>query len=174
SIRWVKSLTFQGHKVWFAGTSVGLFSTTELKGDSTQWKREGASSIGSVLVDMIDARQTDGFIAVGTQGNGVYSTWYDPTAAIEDPELAIMLSVGNPYPNPAYQHTSIELISPIQQQVEIILYTSDGKEKGMLYRGLVTTGRQLIRLPVSHLNAGMYTIAVSTPKERIVRKLLIQ
>ncbi|MBC8314641.1 MAG: T9SS type A sorting domain-containing protein [Bacteroidetes bacterium] len=173
SIRWVKSLTYQGHQVWFAGTSVGLYSTNELKGDSTIWKKEGASSIGSVLVDMIDARQTDGFIAVGTQGNGVYSTWYDPAAYIEEPEPVITLFVGNPYPNPSQQNVSLEVNSNIQQSVEIILYTSEGKEKALLYRNLITPGRQLIRLNVSHLEAGMYYVTVITSNERIVRKLLV-
>ena len=173
SIRWVKSLTYQGHQVWFAGTSVGLYSTNELKGDSTIWKKEGASSIGSVLVDMIDARQTDGFIAVGTQGNGVYSTWYDPAATIEEPEPATTLLVGNPYPNPAQQSVSLEVTSYIQQQVEIILYTTEGKEKALLYQYPIRPGRQLIRLNVSHLEAGIYYVALTTSNDRIVRKLLV-
>ena len=173
SIRWVKSLTYQGHQVWFAGTSVGLYSTNELKGDSTIWKKEGASSIGFVLVDMIDARQTDGFIAVGTQGNGVYSTWYDPAASIEEIEPVTALLVGNPYPNPAQQSVSLEITSHIQQQVEIILYTTEGKEKALLYQNLLMPGHLIIRLNVSHIEAGMYYIVVNTSNERIVRKLLI-
>ncbi|MBL7137728.1 MAG: T9SS type A sorting domain-containing protein [Bacteroidales bacterium] len=173
SIRWVKSLTYKGHQVWFTGTSVGLYSTTELKGDSTTWKQEGVATIGSVIIDMIDARQSDGFIAVGTHGNGVYSTWYDPAASIEEPDAIPSLVVGNPYPNPAQQIASLEVNSPVQQQVEIILFTSEGKEKTMLYRDIIPSGPQLIRLNVSHFETGMYYITVSTPNERIVRKLLV-
>ncbi|TRZ75809.1 MAG: exo-alpha-sialidase, partial [Bacteroidetes bacterium] len=75
SIRCTKKLLYQGKKIIFAGTSCGLFSTTELKGDSTVWVKEGATTIGNVIIDMIDARQTDGFIAIGTHGNGVYSAY---------------------------------------------------------------------------------------------------
>jgi hypothetical protein len=74
SVRWVATLYVQNKPVYFAGTSVGLFSTTKLDGMSTFWVQEGGNTIGNVVVDMIDVRQSDGLVAVGTHGNGVYST----------------------------------------------------------------------------------------------------
>lgn len=74
SVRWVAVLYVQDHPVYFAGTSVGLFSTTSLNGMSTVWIKEGGTAIGNVVVDMIDVRQSDGYVAVGTHGNGVYTT----------------------------------------------------------------------------------------------------
>ena len=73
SVRWVAVLYVQNRPVYFAGTSVGLYSTTRLDGTGTVWVKEGASSIGNVVVDMIDVRQSDGYVAVGTHGNGVYT-----------------------------------------------------------------------------------------------------
>ena len=74
SVRWVSILYVQGRPVYFAGTSVGLFSTTELDGPRTYWVQEGGATIGSLVVDMIDVRHSDGYVAVGTHGNGIYTT----------------------------------------------------------------------------------------------------
>jgi len=42
---------------------------------NTIWVQKGPETIGNVVVDMIDVRQSDGFVVVGTHGNGVYSTY---------------------------------------------------------------------------------------------------
>lgn len=57
---------------YFVGTSTGLYSTTTLAGSSTTWKQEDINGIGNVVVPMIQSRE-DGFIAVATHGNGLYS-----------------------------------------------------------------------------------------------------
>ncbi|MEO8166777.1 MAG: FlgD immunoglobulin-like domain containing protein [bacterium] len=58
---------------YYVGTSVGLYSTTTLNGSTTVWAQEGATSIGNVIVSSIDARTSDGVIAVGTHANGVFT-----------------------------------------------------------------------------------------------------
>ncbi|MFH0760410.1 MAG: hypothetical protein V2A67_02750, partial [Bacteroidota bacterium] len=133
SVRWVKKLTYQEHEVWFAGTSIGLYSTTRLNGDSTLWVQEGASTIGSVIVDMIDARQSDGFIAVGTHGNGVYSTWYDPAASIHEPGDGIAFQVEEVYPNPYRNSVFVKVITDEPRHLTVILYNSAGKREGVLF-----------------------------------------
>lgn len=74
SVRWVSALYVQNQPVYFAATSVGLFSTRKLAGRDTVWVQEGSSTIGNIVVDMVDVRQSDGYVAVATQGNGVYTT----------------------------------------------------------------------------------------------------
>lgn len=74
SVRWLAILYVQDQPVVFAATSVGLFSAVRLDGMNTVWVQEGATTIGCVVVDMVDVRQADGFVAVGTHGNGVYTT----------------------------------------------------------------------------------------------------
>ncbi len=74
STRWVKIMPSGVSSIYFVGTSTGLYSTTNLNGTSTVWGQEGSSTIGNVVVDMIDARQSDGFVAVGTHANSIFST----------------------------------------------------------------------------------------------------
>ncbi|MFV1980288.1 MAG: WD40/YVTN/BNR-like repeat-containing protein, partial [Rhodothermia bacterium] len=63
SVRWVSILYLNDEPVYLAGTSVGLFSARRLEGMDTKWSPEAQSSIGNVVIDMIDVRQSDGFVA---------------------------------------------------------------------------------------------------------------
>ncbi len=73
SVSWVEGISVNGNKYFLAGTSTGLYSTTSLNGAETVWVQEGASTIGNVVVDMIAVRESDGFVAVGTHGRGVFT-----------------------------------------------------------------------------------------------------
>lgn len=173
SVRWVKSLTYEGHHAWFAGTSSGLFSTTALLGDSTVWKREGAETIGSVIVDMIDARQSDGFVAVGTHGNGVYSAFYDPAASIEDPLLANRFLISELYPDPARNSVSARVSSDRDQLVEVSLYTLSGSFKNGLFKGKVQPGETILNLDLNSVHSGSYLVLFVTPSAKTVKKLIV-
>ncbi len=62
---------------YLVGTSTGLYSTRILDGTNTVWVTEGASNVGNVVINHI-ATRTDGLVAVGTHGNGIYSTTVSP------------------------------------------------------------------------------------------------
>ena len=75
SVRWVDIAEINGiSPQYFVGTSTGLYATSSLDGTSTVWTQEGSSTIGNVVVDMIDIRNSDGYIAIGTHGNGLYTS----------------------------------------------------------------------------------------------------
>ena len=81
SVRWIEMGAISATETqYFVGTSTGLYSTTTLNGTSTIWTQEGSSAIGNVVVDMIDIRDSDGYIGVGTHGNGFYSSTLDRPA----------------------------------------------------------------------------------------------
>ena len=86
SVRWIKMGALSTNETqYFVGTSTGLYSTTTLDGTSTVWTQEGSSTIGNVVVDMIDIRDSDGYIAVGTHGNGFYKSMLDRPIATSGP-----------------------------------------------------------------------------------------
>ncbi|NBC16421.1 MAG: hypothetical protein GVY18_03790, partial [Bacteroidetes bacterium] len=82
SVRWIDVFYDGGRRIYFVGTSTGLYSTDAFDGANTVWAQEGATSIGNVVVDMVRVRQdklglsTDGYVAVATHGNGIYDTFY--------------------------------------------------------------------------------------------------
>ncbi len=61
-----------GVKTYFVGTSIGLFSTTQLNGTNTSWVQEGTSQMGNVIVDYVTSRKTDGKVVAGTHGRGAF------------------------------------------------------------------------------------------------------
>jgi hypothetical protein len=50
-----------------------LYGTDTLINNGTVWLQQGADVIGRVVVDMMDVRMSDGMVAVGTSGNGIYT-----------------------------------------------------------------------------------------------------
>lgn len=73
---WVEILKTNNKKLYFVGTSAGLFITSSLKPNATIWQMEAPNQIGNNVVDMIDVRHSDSFVAVGTHGIGAFTTNY--------------------------------------------------------------------------------------------------
>jgi photosystem II stability/assembly factor-like uncharacterized protein len=172
SIRCTKTLVYQGKKIIFAGTSCGLFSTTELKGDSTIWTREGAASIGNVIVDMVDARQTDGFIAIGTHGNGVYSAFYNPAAGLEETSTTSSFQVGNVFPNPVREVAQMEVISERTMHLSAVLFSNAGKPVRVFEERTIHPGKHLLSFSLSGVPGGICYLTIGDGIEKIVKKVV--
>jgi hypothetical protein len=109
AVKWVATLPAKSSTLYFAGTTTGLYSTEKLDGANTVWMLEAENVIGNTVVDMIDVRHTDGFVAVATHGNGVYSAKIDIEGGpVGDVAVAPSPSVGlNVSPNPSNSFTRI-------------------------------------------------------------------
>lgn len=85
SVRW---LAVEGNSDrYYVGTSTGLYTTTTLAGSSTIWVQEDAGGIGNVVVPMVRTRE-DGFVAIASHGNGVYSAKFEVTP-LPQPKLTV-------------------------------------------------------------------------------------
>ena len=165
SVRWVSILYVDDKPIYFAGTSVGLFSSTELDGMNTVWVQEGASTIGNVVIDMIDVRQSDGFVVVGTHGNGVYSTHVTeyPSAVEEDQEGRPIPSFAlHPaYPNPFNVTTTIRFNLPKQGIAKLKVYNVLGQEVSTLVDGHLQAGEHRVQWTADKVASGTYLIRLS-------------
>lgn len=74
AVHYLKILPVKGKNLYFAATSAGLFSTSYIDGQYTVWQMEGPQTIGNMVINMIDARAADGFVAVATHGAGMFHT----------------------------------------------------------------------------------------------------
>ncbi|HRP02908.1 MAG TPA: T9SS type A sorting domain-containing protein [Candidatus Kapabacteria bacterium] len=90
AVNWIEILKYNDKYVYFAGTSTGLFSTTFINGANTAWQLEGKDQIGNMVIDMIDARHSDKYVAVGTHGIGVFTGYY--TNNTTPPEITSLVS----------------------------------------------------------------------------------
>jgi hypothetical protein len=173
SVRCVKKLTFQGHTIYFAGTTTGLFSTRELKGDSTIWSKEGATSIGNVLVDDIDVRKSDGFIAVGTHGNGVYSCHFDPSAGIAGHPVSSGFRAGNIAPNPACDNFTVKVESGSTGTVQATLWSDQGKCVRSYGEYPIRAGAQSLQFSCSGIKPGIYILKLQDGRHSLARKVVV-
>lgn len=166
SVRWVSILYVEGKPIYFAGTSVGLFSATDLDGMNAVWVQEGATTIGNVVIDMIDVRQSDGFVVVGTHGNGVYSTHITqhPSAVEEEEEEShpiASFALYPAYPNPFNLETTIRFNLPKQGVAKLKVYNALGQEVTTLVDGHLRAGEHQVRWTADNVASGTYLIRLS-------------
>jgi hypothetical protein len=178
SVRWVSILYVEDKPIYFAGTSVGLFSTTNLDGMNTVWVQEGASSIGNVVIDMIDVRQSDGFVVVGTHGNGVYSTHITeyPTGIEEeatDSSPIASFALHPAYPNPFNVSTTIRFNLPRAGFAELRVYNVLGQQVATLVDGHLQAGEHRVQWKADRVASGTYLIRLSFEDHSETQKVLL-
>jgi hypothetical protein len=59
---------------YYVGTSIGLFSTTNINGGSTNWQIEGPVMMQGAIVNDLVLRTADNTLLIGTHGNGMFYT----------------------------------------------------------------------------------------------------
>jgi len=172
SIRWVKSLTFDENTVYFAGSSVGLWSTTALDGDNTIWVQEGPETIGTIMVDMIDARNIDGFTAIATQGNGIYSTFYDASAAIEgSSNIQQQINISNS-PNPFQNQTTLSYELTQDGNIKMDLFDANGRLIKNLLSGYKQQGTHTFSVDAWELPREVYFVKLNLNGRTAVHKII--
>jgi len=161
--------------VYMVGTSVGLFATNHLKGDSTYWVQQGVNTVGNVVVDMIDFRTEDGFVAIATHGNGVYTATVDASsdvtgiAGADRPTTKQDLLV---YPNPASNHIALSFELNTPGTVDIQLLDQTGKRIATIFSGHKPAGTHKVQHELSNLATGIYFCRLTSNGSTVTRKLI--
>ncbi len=173
SIRNLKILKYNNKNVYFAATSIGLFSTTELDSDQTVWMLEGSTIMGNIIVDNIDARNTDGQIVIATQGNGVFRGKYTPISISEaDQPIGIILEQN--YPNPANDQTTINYNIPLSGFVELALYDISGRIIKYMVKEKRAKGYHRVSLNTGNIANGAYFYRLNFKNKAVTKKIIIQ
>jgi Secretion system C-terminal sorting domain len=160
SVRWVNILTFpNGGRQYFAGTSIGLYSATELKlhvtGQAgTVWTPEGANTIGNVPVTYVESRPSDGLVVAATHGHGIFSTHILPPSATFAPQNTLTVQVS---PNPTLDFVRFQIFA----QAQCRIFDS----KGVSVRS-ATLNPSENALDLSDLSAGIYYYEIVSGKKR--------
>jgi hypothetical protein len=175
SVRWVSILYVQDQPVYFAGTSVGLFSTAALDSMNTIWVQEGSGTIGNVVVDMIDARQSDGFVAVGTHGNGVYtaSVHEIPSDVRTAPNRPVHFDFPPVYPNPFNPAATVSFTMPETGTARVDVFNLLGERIATLVDVRLNAGEHRILWQAGDRPAGTYLIRLSSGGRSQTRKVVL-
>ncbi|HAS35599.1 MAG TPA: hypothetical protein DCS15_03880 [Flavobacteriales bacterium] len=149
---------------YFVGTSVGLFSTNQLQGDSTVWEQEAPNVIGNAIVDMMDYRPSDGFLAIGTHGKGVFTTFITDrklVAGKHELEPTVEVKI---WPNPSKGLVEIESQEKI---LDIKVFDLQGRA----VQHVSVSGSSL---HFAKSASGTYLIEVETESGSQVKKIVIE
>lgn len=170
SCRWFAFLHRPNGVLCLVATSTGLYSTNKLDGMNTIWHQEGADVIGNVVVAMIDVRQSDGYVAVATHGNGMFSTVVQALGVDEPTQPTAAFSI---YPNPATDRIVV-MLPPEQltEQAVITMYDLTGRavtEPHYPAIGLATHEIDLKELPT-----GNYLCKVKMGRNEMVRRVVVR
>lgn len=173
SVRWASWLTSFETKVLFVGTSVGLFSATNLDGDNTNWVYEAEDLIGNAVVDMMDIRQSDELIAVATHGIGVFYAQYSNPVFVENTDINTSITLSQNYPNPVLGETTIAFTLEKDTKISLGLYRISGEFIKEITSGAYQAGKHTITFNTSGLSAGNYIYQLRTEEDMVSKTMQV-
>jgi photosystem II stability/assembly factor-like uncharacterized protein len=172
SVRWLKMLHYETGTAYFVATSAGLFSTTELNGDQTIWLLEGGNLIGNCIVDNIDARETDGLIAIATQGSGIYASVFEPSGIIA-PVGSSRISLLQNFPNPINQFSVFTYQLSLKGWIRLSVYDMHGREIDRIVDQMQEEGQYSVTYNASGLGSGMYYCILTAGNQSDMKKFMV-
>lgn len=174
SCRWASIIpTGNNSHVYLVGTSVGLFATNLLNDTFTVWTQQGANTIGSGVVGMIDYRSTDGLVVAATHSNGIYSAYIASTAGTPvAAETKHDFQFTN-YPNPFSGSTTIQF--NLDHPTKIMLQIHD--QMGRLIHTITDEpglpGTKNYTFSGADLPGGIYYCTLTAGDRRETRMMMI-
>jgi len=172
SVRCAKILHTSNGTIYYAGTSVGLYSTTKINGMQTIWTQEAPTTIGNLIVENIEARQSDGRVAVSTQGGGVFKNI--ATNGVAGKNITSNgISVEQNYPNPFQNESKIRFTLGKENNVRIELFNALGEKLSLIANSFFDVGSHVIDLSGKDLPAGNYFLRFSVGEYSATKMITI-
>ncbi|NNF57312.1 MAG: T9SS type A sorting domain-containing protein, partial [Rhodothermaceae bacterium] len=147
--------------VYFVATSVGLFSTMELDGMNTVWTQEATEMTGNVIANHVVSRRSDGRVAVGTHGRGVFVGDVDPTTVANEfgSTTPTGFALAPAAPNPFRGSTRLSFTLPAPGHVSLTIYDVTGRRVAVLLDGVQqAAGTHRVDLEGQGLASGTYIV----------------
>ncbi len=175
SIRSVAILPIGQDRLYFAGTSIGLFVTHQLDSLNTQWHQLGEDDFGNVVVEMVYARETDGLVIAATHGKGIYTTQITsigqvvPLTVAEINADRINLQL---YPNPVSSQATVKFNLQYSDELTFTIVDLSGREIMSFMKGQFAEGAHIIDLQLGQLKIGAYILKVVGKQFYAERKMI--
>ena len=174
SIRWVEIVATDTGRIYLLGTSVGLFATDSLNGEDTEWVQQSPDLIGNAVVDMIDVRASDGFVAIGTHGNGLYHGYIDMgddavsgIQAVEQNVTDLTIS-----PNPVKNIANLTFNLATAARVQLSLFDMQGRQVQLITKQQLPQGQHSIQADLNNVKAGNYVVVGKVNGISVASKLV--
>jgi hypothetical protein len=111
-------------------------------------------------------------VLVSTQGNGIFSTYFQPTG-IGNPKASSQALLEQNYPNPATTETYIKFTVPGNDHVKIILYNQEGQKVKVILDQYVQAGSHEIFVSTTLLPGGIYYYCLNSSAGNVSRKMIV-
>ncbi len=163
SVRAASILPFNGEKTYFVATSVGVFSTAEINGVSTEWTQVAGSIMGNTATSAIDSRPSDGRVAIATHGRGIFvgTPTVSGVAREAEGEIPFKFVLHGAYPNPFNPTTTLQFDLPESADVSVQVSDMLGRSILNIRARSMTAGKaRNIRIDASGLSSGTYIYRV--------------
>ncbi|MBL7765310.1 MAG: T9SS type A sorting domain-containing protein [Chitinophagaceae bacterium] len=154
-----------GQRIYFAGTSIGLFSADTLVlaltsgTNKTNWDMESPDGIGANVVTDIKTRHSDGYVVAATHGNGVYESYF--TGNTPPPPFNTTNSL-ELYPNPAVDEIYYTFNITNTASVRADIIDMSGRRVRNVLNGSYNIGTYTLKTSVSGLTNGHYFLSLYT------------
>lgn len=172
SVRWIESQRTPNGIIYYAGTSSGLFYTTKLNGNNTQWVR--IDELGDVVVNMVKARSEDGFVAVATHGLGIF-TFNANLIGASTVGTVPESFCSKVFPNPSQGVFNLTLSDDFSTRQTLSIIDSRGKK--VHEQQISGAEGDIISISLEHLPSGAYFALLNEPRKNrrySMQKLIIQ
>ncbi len=154
----------QGRKTtaYVLGTSTGVYSTTKLSGNSTDWIKESPEIIGSSVAEAIDYRSSDQTIAVGTHGRGIFIGTANNLGGVAPSSFTLAQN----YPNPFNPSTNIQFYLTNSAKVTLTVYDVSGQKIAtLLENNQRSIGQHTVSFNARNLASGVYLYKIDIVTE---------
>jgi hypothetical protein len=160
--------------LYLVGTSTGIYSTTSMNGDNTEWVQESDNLIGNTVTEYIDSRKSDATIVAGTHGRGVYIGKYDTSLSNgRPPTNPESFYLAQNYPNPFNPGTTIEFTIPEETQVVLTVYDMNGREVAEIINQQLLKGPHVVSFDASGLASGIYFYALRAGSRQETKRMIV-
>jgi hypothetical protein len=179
SVRWASIMNHNGQIYYLVATSTGVYSTTSLNGMNTQWSAEAVSVVGNIVCTMILTRDTDGFIAVGSHGNGLFTASTGITSVNDQTgTLPASFTLDQNYPNPFNPTTKIKFSVPdtgtkSAELLQLRVYDISGSEVATLVNENRSPGVYEVEFNAGGLTSGVYFYRLETGGFAETKKMIL-
>jgi len=151
SCRWASIMPFGADTLYFVATSTGLYATSLIDGEQTNWAQMGANSIGTVVCEQVKTRAADSLVVLATHGNGVYtSKVMSVDDVIEVSEFSLESNSLKAYPNPTSDRITIQGLTETSDWTLVDI-------KGRIIQGgSLTNNQNHLELALEDFSPGLY------------------
>ncbi|MBL6876470.1 MAG: T9SS type A sorting domain-containing protein [Chitinophagales bacterium] len=172
SVNWMHWYQDDTDTIFFAGTTSGLFATTDLNAENTVWERQAVDEIGNVPVTMITSRSYDKNIVVATHGRGIFST-KNYNVGIAGPMELEGFDVAYPYPNPSNGKVQINIKMSNNSHLSIRVFDLIGNHIETIANERFTSGSHKLKWSTQNYKEGIYLVLLSDGTQSVRRKFKV-